>query len=145
MCFSFNKILILVSMFIWGGCVTRNMVINTDPPGAQIFLDDQLVGESPVKMPFTYYGVRKITIEKRDSDGRLTHNRLTMMANLNPPYYQFFPIDLATELIVPVTLKDERTFNFTLEPKEFRPPKEIRAELLKNAEELRQRALYPKQ
>lgn len=119
------------------------MVINTDPPGARVFLDDELVGESPVKVPFTYYGVRKLTIEKMDKDGKLTHKRLTMMADINPPYYQFFPVDLVSELVAPVKLKDERTFNFQLEPIGFRPPKEIRGELLKNAEELRRKALAP--
>lgn len=119
------------------------MTISTDPPGAQIFLDDELIGESPIKIPFAHYGVRKITIERRDKEGKLTHKRLTFMANLKPPYYQFFPIDLASELILPVTIQDERTFNFQLKPVEFRPPKEIRAELLKNANELRQKAMAP--
>ncbi|HHT9120541.1 MAG TPA: PEGA domain-containing protein [Candidatus Hypogeohydataceae bacterium YC41] len=119
------------------------MVINTDPPGARIFLDDELLGESPVKIPFTYYGVRKLTIEKKDKEGRLTHKRLIMMATLNPPYYEFIPLDLFSELVVPIKLKDEKTFNLKLEPVEFRPPREIRAELIKNAEELRQRASAP--
>ncbi|MFN3466477.1 MAG: PEGA domain-containing protein [Candidatus Brocadiales bacterium] len=137
------NILLFILIFCATGCVTRSMVINTDPPGAQVFLDDEPIGESPVKLPYAYYGTRKITIEKRDKDGRLTHKRLTVMANLKPPYYQFFPVDVFSELVVPVTIKDKRTFDFQLEPVEFRPRKEITAELLKNAEELRQRALAP--
>jgi hypothetical protein len=135
------NILLFILLFSATGCVSRQLTINTDPPGAKVFLDDDLVGESPVKLPFTYYGVRRITIEKRDTEGKLTHKRLVFMAHLRPPYYQFFPLDLVSEVIVPVTFKDEKTFNFQLEPVEFRPPKEVRAELLKNAEELRQKAL----
>ncbi|HHT9154030.1 MAG TPA: hypothetical protein ACFYEM_10975, partial [Candidatus Hypogeohydataceae bacterium YC40] len=71
------------------------------------------------------------------------HKRLIMMATLNPPYYEFIPLDLFSELVVPIKLKDEKTFNLKLEPVEFRPPREIRAELIKNAEELRQRASAP--
>lgn len=137
------NILLFILIFFATGCVTRSMVINTDPPGARVFLDDELLGESPVKMPFTYHGVRKITIERRDKDGKLTHKRLTMMADLRAHYYQFFPADIVSELIIPVKIKDERVFNFQLEPVEFRPTKEIRAELLKDAEELRQKALAP--
>ena len=137
------NILLFILIFFATGCVTRTMVINTDPPGARVFLDDELLGESPVKMPFTYHGVRKITIERRDKDGKLTHKRLTMMADLRPHYYEFFPADVVSELVIPVKIKDERVFNFQLEPVEFRPTKEIRAELLKDAEELRQKALAP--
>ncbi len=140
---SFCSILLFILTLSTTGCVTRSMVINTDPPGARVFLDDELIGESPVKIPFNDYGVRKLTIEKRDKEGRLTHKRLTVMANLRPPLYQFFPADVFSELMVPVTLKDEKTFNFQLEPVEYRPPKEIRAELLKDAEDLRQRAFAP--
>ncbi|HHT9153538.1 MAG TPA: PEGA domain-containing protein, partial [Candidatus Hypogeohydataceae bacterium YC40] len=61
---SFNVLSFILVLFA-AGCVTRSMVINTDPPGARIFLDDELLGESPVKIPFTYYGVRKLTIEKK--------------------------------------------------------------------------------
>ncbi|MEE9514517.1 MAG: PEGA domain-containing protein, partial [Candidatus Brocadiales bacterium] len=82
------------------GCVTRTLTIKTDPPGAQVFVDDELIGESPVEMEFTYYGTRKIVIEKRDQDGTLEYERETLYAKIDKPYYQWFPIDFFSEVMV---------------------------------------------
>lgn len=125
------------------GCVTRALVISTEPPGAQVYVDDQLVGESPVRVKFVHYGVRKITMEKRDKDGKLIYERKIVYADVQPPIYQRFPIDFASDVVIPVNLKDEHVLNFQLEPKKFRPSKEVRDEMIKDAEELRKRAFEP--
>ncbi len=121
-------------------CVTRTLTIRTDPPGAQVFVDDKLIGESPVEMKFTHYGIRKIVIEKRDYDGKLIYERETVFAKVSPPYYQVFPFDFVTDVVVPIDIKDKRVLSFKLRPKKFRPMSEVTEELLKNAEELRTRA-----
>ncbi|MFQ5862809.1 MAG: PEGA domain-containing protein [Candidatus Brocadiales bacterium] len=120
--------------------MTRTLTIRTDPPGAQVFVDDELIGESPVEMEFVHYGVRKIVIEKRDYDGKLVYERETVYARISPPYYQVFPIDFFTDVVVPIDIKDERVLRFKLRQKKFRPLGEKRDELLKEAEELRDKA-----
>lgn len=105
-----------------------------------MFVDDELIGESPAEMEFTHYGVRKIVIEKRDLDGRLAYERETVYARISPPYYQRFPLDFVTDVIVPINIEDEHVLRFKLRPKKFRPLVEIREEMLKEAEELRTRA-----
>ncbi|MEE9583914.1 MAG: PEGA domain-containing protein [Candidatus Brocadiales bacterium] len=122
------------------GCVTRTLTIKTNPPGAQVFVDDELIGESPVEMEFTYYGTRKITIEKRDSDGRLAYERETVYARVSPPYYQRFPLDFVAEVIVPVDIKDRHVLRFDLRKKKFKPMEEEKDRLLREADELRTRA-----
>lgn len=122
------------------GCVTRTLTIRTDPPGAQVFVDDKLIGESPVEMDFTHYGIRKIVIEKRDYDGTLVYERETVFARINPPYYQMFPLDFVTDVIVPIEINDDRVLIFKLRPKKFRPLDEVRDELLEEAKELRSKA-----
>lgn len=125
------------------GCVTRALVIDTTPPGAQVYVDDQLVGESPVRVKFVHYGVRKITMEKRDKEGKLIYERKIVYADVQPPFYQRFPLDFASDVVIPVNIKDEHVLNFQLEPKKFRPSKEVREEMVKDAEELRKRAFEP--
>ena len=58
-----------------GGCVLRSLTVNSEPPGAMVYLDDELIGETPVTTTFTYYGTRKITLEKVDAEGRLLYER----------------------------------------------------------------------
>lgn len=122
------------------GCVTRTLTIKTDPPGAQVFVDDELIGESPVDMEFTYYGTRKIVIEKRDADGKLEYDRETVYARVSPPYYQVFPVDFISDVVIPMNIKDDRVLSFRLRKKKFVPLAETKERLIKEAEELRQKA-----
>lgn len=122
------------------GCVTRTLTIKTDPPGAQVFVDDELIGESPVDMEFVYYGTRKIVIEKRDADGKLEYDRETVYAKVSPPYYQVFPVDLFSDVAVPMDIKDNHVLSFKLRKKEFVPLAETKERLVKEADELRQKA-----
>ncbi len=71
----FSFLAIVAIIFVSAGCVTRTITVKTNPSNALVYIDDELAGESPVTIPFTYYGTRKIMIEKKDEDGRLTHER----------------------------------------------------------------------
>src|SRR5207247_4817924 len=46
------------------GCVRRRLTVRTNPPGAQVFVDDQEIGTTPCSAAFVYYGTRKITLMK---------------------------------------------------------------------------------
>src|SRR5687767_2042073 len=46
------------------GCVRRRLTVRTNPPGAQVFVDDQEIGVTPCSASFIYYGTRKITVMK---------------------------------------------------------------------------------
>ncbi len=125
------------------GCVTRTITIKTNPSNALVYVDDKLVGESPVKVPFTYYGTRKITIEKRDADGRLIYERKKVFEKIKTPVYEIFPLDLFSELIWPFDIKDDHILNYDLVELEPLPRKEQQKKLLDSAEELRQRVNAP--
>ena len=72
---SFHLLILIAAVFAFSGCVTRSITVKTNPSNALVYIDDKLVGESPVSMPFTFYGTRKIMIERKDEDGALTHER----------------------------------------------------------------------
>ena len=95
------------------------------------------VGETPVTIPFTYYGTRKITLEKTDADGKLIYERKIVYEKISTPVYQYFPLDFFSEIVLPVDIKDEHFFTYRLDPLNQPPTAEIQKNVIKNAEELR--------
>lgn len=110
------------------GCVRRRLTVRTDPPGAQVFIDDQEVGTTPCSTAFVYYGTRKITVIK---DGYRTE---TLYHKVSPPWYEYPPIDFFSETAVPQEIRDERIVDVQLVPQEVVPegPLRERAENLRN-------------
>lgn len=114
------------------GCVERTVTINTEPAGATVILNDQEVGQSPVKVPFTWYGDYDIILRKPGYETIQTNRKI------KAPWYQTPFIDLFAECLVPFTIYDERDLGtFALSPVAPVP----QDQLLQNAAELKQRAL----
>lgn len=129
----------LLSFTAFSGCVLRTLTIDSEPPGATVYLDNTPIGETPVTVPFTYYGTRKITLEKTDADGKLIYERKIVYEKLSIPAYQIFPLDFFSEIVLPVDIKDEHFFTYQLVPLNLPPTVEIQKNVLKNAEELREK------
>lgn len=130
-------IIFLLGFTVFSGCVLRTLTINSDPSGATVYVDNTPVGETPVTIPFTYYGTRKITLEKTDADGKLIYERKIVYEKLSAPVYQIFPLDFFSEIVLPVDIKDEHFFTYRLDPLNLPPTAEIQKNVMKNAEELR--------
>lgn len=111
------------------GCVERRYVIETDPPGAVVYRNGKELGASPVDDHFVYYGHYDFTIKK---EGFQTQH---IRQDIPAPWYQWFPIDFVSEVLVPVQLEDVRHFRYTLLPVE-QPRIE---DLLRESENLRNR------
>lgn len=112
---SFQRIFLLWSfafMSLAGpACVERTVTINTQPPGATVLLNDQDVGKSPVRVPFTWYGDYDIIVRKEG------HQTLKTNQRIDAPWYQYPVIDIFAECLVPFTIRDERTLEtLVLEP-----------------------------
>jgi len=114
------------------GCVERRLTITTKPAGAVVYLNDEEVGTTPVEVRFTWYGDYDIAIRKSGYETLRTHRRI------DPPIYEWPVFDVVSELLLPVSLRDERHWHFELTPQHL-PDKES---LLKRAEEFRAQALY---
>jgi len=116
----------LIAAIILGGCVERNLTINTNPQGALVVLNDEEIGASPVTVSFEWYGDYDVRISKEGYETLKTHR------NLKAPWYDNFPFDFFAWLN-PERIVDEYEWTFELAPK-----KEIsREELIQNAEELK--------
>jgi hypothetical protein len=118
----------LLAAAAWsGGCVHRRLTIRSNPPGAQVYIDDQEVGTTPISVSYTYYGTRKIQLVK---DGFET---TTTLHTLRAPWYQVPPLDFASENLWPREIRDERVLDFQLAPQQVVPTDEI----VRRAEQLR--------
>ncbi|WP_231612567.1 PEGA domain-containing protein [Novipirellula galeiformis] len=120
---AFLALLSLPSM----GCVRRRMTVRTNPPGATVSVDNQMIGTSPAASSFVYYGTREFRIEK---DGYRTE---TIRRRFNPPWYQMPGIDFISETLWPGDLRDERIIDVELVPKTLEPTPDI----LQRADSLR--------
>lgn len=140
---SFHFLILVATVFAFSGCVTRSITVKTNPSNALVYIDNELIGESPVTTPFTFYGTRKIMIEKKDEDGVLTHERTIVFEKIKAPVYEIFPIDFFFELVWPFKIKDDQVLSYNLVELAPLSIKERQAKMLKNAEELRQRVNAP--
>jgi len=112
-----------------GGCIERTVTVNTEPQGATVFLNDQEVGQSPVTVPFTWYGDYDVIVRKNGYKTLRTNHRL------HAPWCQLPGIDLFSECLIPFTVRDRQVMpTFMLEEQSF----PTRDDLLLNAEEMEQ-------
>ncbi len=100
--------LLLLPLFA-GGCVERFLFVKSDPPGATVTLDDKEVGKTPIEIPYTWYGKRILSVELK---GRVPVREVIA---LNPPWWQFFPLDFMTDVLFPFPLTDRAEFAYVLE------------------------------
>ena len=114
------------------GCIERTVSINTEPAGATVFLNDEEVGKSPVKVPFTWYGDYDIIVRKPGFKTLKTNQRF------RAPWYQYPIIDIFAECLVPYTIHDDRAAPTYVMEKATAPDRKT---LLESAEGLRQEAL----
>ena len=103
----------ITSVVLSIGCVRRRMTVRTNPPGATVSVDNQVIGTTPAATSFVYYGTRELRIEK---DGYRTE---TVLRKINPPWYQLPGLDFISESLWPGEIRDERIIEVELVPKEI--------------------------
>jgi hypothetical protein len=107
------RALVPVLALLLSGClVDRYLQITSDPPGADVRVDDEVVGTTPVRVPFEHFGTRRITFYRA---GYRTHS---MLVHLRPRWYARFPLDILSEVLLPLGLRDRRKVHHALVPGE---------------------------
>lgn len=112
------------------GCVRRRLTVRTNPPGAAVYVDQHPIGNTPVSVPFTYYGTRSIEVIR---DGYRTEK---VLRTISPPWYEIPPLDFVTETLWPWEVRDERIIDIEMIPE----PIVASQELMARADELRRQA-----
>ena len=115
-------------LFCLPGCVERTMLVQSDPPGATVYVNGDERGRTPYSEHFTFYGTMDFRLEK---DGYETR---TESLRVKAPFYQRFPLDFFFEVMYPVKITDRRTFSFDLEKRSPAEPEKVleRARQLKS-------------
>jgi hypothetical protein len=121
-------IISLAGGLLIAGCVERKLTINTEPKGAQVVLNDEEIGTSPVTVGFNWYGDYSVRISKEGYETLNTHRKL------KAPWYDYFPFDFFAQILNPSRIVDPYEWTFELSPR-----KEMsREELLQNAKHLKE-------
>jgi hypothetical protein len=104
-------LLVLTCLAVTGcyGQVQRMIHIESEPSGALCWLNDNEVGRTPVEVPFTWYGTYGVRLEHPG------YEPLVTTAKVRAPIYQWIPMDLAFETVVPGVHRDWHTFRFEME------------------------------
>lgn len=122
---------LFVVQIVGAGCVERLLQVKSNPPGAAVYVNGALAGETPLDHRFTFYGTVDVDLR---AAGHLAHAELKPLPT---PWYQFFPLDLVSELLVPWKIQDVHLLEVALVP----APEELdeggRTELRTRAEEVR--------
>jgi len=115
------------------GHVQRTITVESEPPGAVVWLNDNEIGRTPTTVPFTWYGTYSVRLEKEG------HEPLITTAKVRAPVYQWILIDLPFETIIPGTRHDDHFFRYTLKPAKPADPDAIR----QRAEQMRSESKKP--
>ena len=91
------------------GCTHSSLYVESDPSGAEVFLDGKPKGVTPVEFDFKWYGGHKIKLRK---EGYQEYNELL---RLKAPWHYKVPVDFFTALI-PTEVPDHQVRVYTLEP-----------------------------
>lgn len=93
------------------GCVSRRLMVRSNPPGALVELDGKRIGYTPVSVDFTYYATRDIRVSK------VGYETATELQPLKPPWYQVPPLDFVSDNFLPFNqVTDRHEVTYTLQP-----------------------------
>jgi len=69
--------------------------IETEPPGAEVYIDGVRAGIAPVEYRFVHYGTLRVDAWLRERPA------VTRYVELEPPWYQSFPFEFFAEVFDP--------------------------------------------
>ena len=114
------------------GCVERRLFIDSDPPGALVWLNDAQLGRTPVDVRIVHDGTYDLRLEKEG------YEPAVMGAKVEGPLLDAVPLDLVVELL-PTNTRYETQWKIALKQRN-----DSEAALVERAESMRE-SLRPKQ
>jgi PEGA domain len=92
------------------GCVERRYTIRSNVPGTLVYVNNEEIGPVPASKTFYYYGDREIVLA---APGYKTQR---LIQKVDAPWFDNLLTEFFTENLLPFTLRDEREFNYAMEP-----------------------------
>ncbi len=124
-------IAVLFAVIAAGCAVRRELVILSDPPGAAVRLDQQIVGETPYRTEFEAFGTRRVTLYRQG------YRAWSKPVKLVAPWYARFPFDFFSEVLLPFGWKYRKEVRAELEPESGSVTQPDLEKVLERAEVLR--------
>jgi len=100
---------VLLGLMIASGCVKRQMVITSEPTGAEVVVNQTWRGETPFVLPYKHAGVYDIRLEKPG------YYPLMVREPVIGKWHDRMGPDLVAD-VAPVNINDIRKFHYKLEP-----------------------------
>jgi hypothetical protein len=97
------------AMLLLSGCLRPRVFITSTPAGAEIYVNDEPRGTTPVEMPFTWYWYYRVRAEKEGYQTTETLERL------RAPWWATAPFELLVEAM-PFPVYDSRYRHYNLQP-----------------------------
>lgn len=88
-----TMMLLTAALVPLAGCVERTISITSEPSGALVFLNNEEVGRTPLRVPFTFYGVYDVRLEQEG------YAPLHTEAETKAPWWEVPGPDLVAELV----------------------------------------------
>ena len=102
---------VFVALTLVGGCRTRRiLVVDSEPRGALVRFDGEVLGRTPLEHEFQHYGPRRLTLYLPG------YGTWSERVYLKTPWYSYFPLDFLTEVLIPLGLTHRRSFHVELQP-----------------------------
>src|SRR5215212_5925052 len=126
---STRLLLLIAPLLLAVGCigVRRQLTVDSQPPGALVYVNGDEVGRTPVTYDFTFYGTMDLRLRKEGFE------TLEDTPKVWAPWWQIPPIDLIAEAF---PLTDRHALSYELTPKEQAAAPE---EMVRRGVELRQK------
>ncbi len=93
----------------FAGCADRRITIDSTPPGAVVYLNDEEVGLTPCETNFTYFGVYDVRLHKEGYEPLVTR------VKADAPPHEWPGLDLAA-MAVPGVKRTSLRWHFDLAP-----------------------------
>ncbi len=116
---------------------TRILKVDSSPQGALVRLDEDVIGRTPLEFNFEYYGRRRLSLYL---PGYRTYSD---KLHLEAPWHATFPIDIFTEVLLPLQLGYEKAVTISLEPDDGKIVYETLDSFVERAEEIRGNLAIP--
>ncbi|WP_161491732.1 PEGA domain-containing protein [Sedimentisphaera salicampi] len=77
-----------LTLMVMAGCVNRELKVITKPENADVYLNGEQIGSSPVSTNFNWYGTYDVKIAKKG------FKTLQQTAEIKRPLHDYFPFDI---------------------------------------------------
>lgn len=100
----------LTALLLGAGCTERHMVITSEPPGAEVVINQTIETTTPATIRFKHYGVYDIRLSKEG------YYPLHVAEPIRAPAHQYTGPDFVSDVLVPVKVTDRHELHYRLEP-----------------------------